>query len=161
MNKEYSDIDRNTISSNFTLDGTGLTYNYYAPQAVLLDKYYRAPHTKDKIEMPKNAQRDIIDILNNKHEYNIQVTVDYLTIEVEDGAPQALCHVIIKSLSSYPAAQLGTILYNESVKPGLSITTGTPIPQEGYYVTCDGANDISSNITINKSSWNDIRNKNS
>lgn len=164
MNKEYSDINKSNINSNITTtDLNGFTCGYYAPQAVLLDKYYRAPHIKDKAQMPKNAQRDIIDILNNKHEYNIQVTVDYLTIEVEDSAPQAqhqaLCHVIIKSLGysswSYPS----TILYNDCVKPGQPIMTDTPIPREGYYITCDGANDISS--TVNKSSyWDEFVKKN-
>ena len=155
MNKEYNDIDRNNVSSNYTLDGTGLTCSYYAPQAVLLDKYYKV---NVQNEMPKKAIKELAQLLDNKHEYNIQVTVDYLTIEVEDGAPQVLCHVIIKSLSynnwSWPAAQ-----YNDCVKPGQPITTGTPIPREGYYVTCDGANDIGSNVTINKSSWNDVINK--
>jgi len=149
MNKEYNDINKNNVSSNTN----SLTYNCYAPQAVLLDKYYKV-NVQNK--MPEKAVTELVQLLNNKHEYNIQVTVDYLTIEVEDSTPQALCHVIIKSLSSYLAAQQGTILCN-----GQPITTWTPVPREGYYVTCDGANDISSNITINKSSWNDIINKNS
>lgn len=163
MNKEYNDINKNTINSNFTLDSNSLTYNYYAPQAVLFDKYYKV---NAQNEIPEKAIKELAaQFLNNKHEYNIQVTVDYLTIEVEDSEhAQHLCHVIIKSLGyniwSSPAAQPGTILYNEGVKPGQPITTGTPIPQEGYYVTCDGANDISSNVTINKSSWNDVIKKN-
>lgn len=141
MNKEYSDINKSNINSNIT---NGFTCGYYAPQAVLLDKYYRISEKNKAPQVPKNAQRDIIDIINNKHEYNIQVTVDYLTIEVEDGAPQALCHVIIKSLGysswSYPS----TISYNDCVKPGQPIeATGTPASREGYYVTCDGVNNIS------------------
>lgn len=76
--------------------------------------------------------------------------------------PQALCHVVIKSLGysswSYPS----TILYNDCVKPGQPIGTTGPIgPREGYYITCDGANDISSNTTINKSSyWDEFIKKN-
>lgn len=149
MNKEYKDINKNTVSSNITN-----SFTYYAPQAVLLDKYYKVNQKQARSEMPKKAQQDIIDILNNKHEYNIQVSVDYLTIEVEDGAPQALCHVVIKSLGYNNWSWPQTILYQEGVKPGLPLeTTGTPVPREGYYVTCDGANDISSNVIINKSSY--------
>ena len=142
MNKEYNDIDRNSINSNYTLDSNGFTCSYYTPQSVLLDKYYRAPHTKDNVQIPKNAQRDIIDILNNKHEYNIQVTVDYLTIEIEDSASQiqhqALCHVVIKSLGYNYWSWPQTFSYNGYVKPGQPIYgTGTNPEPDVTRIICD------------------------
>ena len=133
INKDYVDTSTTGISSNIN----NWSYNYCVPQVTLLDKYYRAPHTKDKVQMPKNAQRDIIDILNNKHEYNIQVTVDYLTIEVEDSALQtqyqALCHVVIKSLG-YNYYSMPVISYNTILPKPIEITCNTA--QAGI-ATCD------------------------
>ena len=130
MNKEY---DMSNVSN---------TINGYLVQqdTVVLDKYY---HTEEK-QIPQNAQRDILTILNNG---TYKTEVSYLTIEVEgEGAPQTqlICHVVIKTIGYNHWNWPSTVLYNEYVQPGP--TTIEPLaPQEGFYVTCDGINDISSN----------------
>lgn len=134
INKDYVDNSTTGISSN--ISNWSYTYGGCYTGMTLLDKYYRVleKNKAPQAQMPKNAQRDIIDILNNKHEYNIQVTVDYLTIEIEDGAPQAVCHVVIKEIL-YSYYSVPTISYDTTLPKPIEITCNTA--QTGVTYTCD------------------------